>query len=165
LCLLALYQITLVSSLKAGDCEVCIGVINKIYKAIPSEDSTNPDKIKSVLIDVCSGMKGREQKFCYYIGGTEDAATRTLNDFTQPMGYSMPAEKICERSKKKDAQVCELRYEKQIDLKNVDLKKLKVRDLKKILADWDEICDGCLEKTDFINRIEELKPKFMREDL
>ena len=34
--------------------------------------------------------------------------------------------------------MCELRYDKQIDLKNVNLKKLKVRDLKKILNDWDE---------------------------
>ena len=55
--------------------------------------------------------------------------------------------------------------EKQIDLKSVDLKKLKVRDLKKILNDWDETCDGCLEKADFIKRIEELKPKHIREEL
>ena len=45
---------------------------------------------------------------------------------------------VCEKLKKKDKQVCELRYDKQIDLKNVNLKKLKVRDLKKILNDWDE---------------------------
>jgi mesencephalic astrocyte-derived neurotrophic factor len=50
--------------------------------------------------------------------------------------------------------------DKQIDLNTVDLKKLKVRDLKKILSDWDETCDGCLEKPDFIKRIEELKPKY-----
>lgn len=50
--------------------------------------------------------------------------------------------------------------EKQIDLNTVDLKKLKVRDLKKILNDWEEMCDGCIEKTDFIKRIEELKPKY-----
>ena len=49
--------------------------------------------------------------------------------------------------------------EKQIDLKTVDLKKLKVRDLKKILNDWDEDCRGCAEKSDFIARIEQLKPK------
>lgn len=50
--------------------------------------------------------------------------------------------------------------EKQIDLNTVNLKKLKVRDLKKILNDWEEVCDGCIEKTDFIKRIEELKPKY-----
>lgn len=52
--------------------------------------------------------------------------------------------------------------EKQIDLSTVDLKKLKVRDLKKILNDWDEECDGCLEKTDYIRRIEDLKPKYAK---
>jgi len=165
LCLIALYQLSQVSSLKPGDCEVCIGVINKIYKAIPSEDSSNQDKILKHLQDVCAGLKGKEHKFCYYVGGVEESATRTLKDLTQPMSYTMPAEKICERLKKKDDQICELRYDKQIDLNNVDLKKLKVRDLKKILADWDEICDGCLEKTDYIKRVEELKPKFMREEL
>lgn len=100
----------------------------------------------------------------------------------------MPAEKVCEKLKKMDAQICDLRYgmkhlphdlvfdmlimksflifvEKQIDLNNVDLKKLKVRDLKKILNDWDESCDGCLEKTDFIKRIEELKPQYSRNEL
>lgn len=44
----------------------------------------------------------------------------------------------------------------------MDLKKLKVRDLKKVLNDWDEQCDGCLEKTDYIRRIEELKPKYAK---
>lgn len=57
---------------------------------------------------------------------------------------------------------CNLKFflDKQIDLNTVDLKKLKVKDLKKILNDWDETCEGCLEKPDFIKRIEELKPKY-----
>lgn len=96
---------------------------------------------------------------CYYLGGLEESATGTLGDMSKPMSWSMPSDKICEKLKKKDNQICELRYEKQIDLESVDLKKLKVRDLKKILNDWDEECDGCLEKGDFIKRIEELKPK------
>jgi hypothetical protein len=51
--------------------------------------------------------------------------------------------------------------DKTIDLRTVDLKKLKVRDLRKILSDWDETCEGCIEKLDFISRIEELKPQYM----
>ena len=47
--------------------------------------------------------------------------------------------------------------DQQIDLNAVDLKKLRVKQLKKILSDWDEECVGCLEKTDFIRRIEQLK--------
>ncbi len=55
--------------------------------------------------------------------------------------------------------------EKTIDLSTVDLNKLKVRDLKKILSDWDETCDGCIEKADFIKKIENVKPKHFRNEL
>ena len=49
--------------------------------------------------------------------------------------------------------------DKEIDWKNVNLKKMRVKELKKILNDWEEGCDGCLEKTDYIKRIESLKHK------
>lgn len=55
--------------------------------------------------------------------------------------------------------------DKEIDWKTVNLKKMKVKDLKKILDNWGETCDGCLEKTDYIKRIEELKPTYIKEDL
>ncbi len=48
--------------------------------------------------------------------------------------------------------------EKQIDLTNVDLKTLKVKELKKILRDWGEECRGCAEKMDFVNKIKLLMP-------
>ena len=41
----------------------------------------------------------------------------------------------------------------------------QVKELKKILNDWDEGCDGCLEKGDFIKKIEQLKPKYVRDEL
>ena len=40
----------------------------------------------------------------------------------------------------------------------MDLKKLKVKELKKILSQWGEDCRGCAEKSDFVNRINDLKP-------
>ena len=42
---------------------------------------------------------------------------------------------------------------------------MKVKELKKILADWGEGCKACTEKSDFIKRIEELKPKYVKEEL
>lgn len=42
----------------------------------------------------------------------------------------------------------------------MDLKKLKVKDLKKILDEWGESCKGCAEKSDFIRKITELMPKY-----
>lgn len=83
----------------------------------------------------------------------------------KPLSWGLPADKVCEKLMKKDQQICELRYEKVIDLKSVDLKKLRVKDLKKILNDWDERCENCIEKSEFIARIEELKPKYVKEEL
>lgn len=50
--------------------------------------------------------------------------------------------------------------EKELDLSAVELKTLKVKELKKILEQWDETCKGCVEKTDFIRKIQELMPKY-----
>ena len=50
--------------------------------------------------------------------------------------------------------------DKQIDLRTVDFKKLRVKDLRKILDGWDETCKGCAEKSDFVTRIKELLPKY-----
>ena len=96
---------------------------------------------------------------CYYVGGTEDAATYILKDITKPLAYYKPVLSICESLKKKDSQICELAYEKELDWKNVNLKKMRVKQLKNILANWDETCSGCLEKSDYIRRIEAVKNK------
>ena len=50
-----------------------------------------------------------------------------------------------------------IRAEKQIDWASIDLGKLRVKELKKILTDWGESCRGCAEKRDFIERIDQLK--------
>ena len=47
--------------------------------------------------------------------------------------------------------------EKQIDVSTIDLKTLRVKELKKILNQWGEMCRGCAEKTDFIDRINAVK--------
>ncbi len=47
-----------------------------------------------------------------------------------------------------------LHTEQEIDFKNVDLKKMRVKQLKKILNGWGENCRGCVEKTDYIIKIE-----------
>nr|ACO10619.1 ARMET-like protein precursor [Caligus rogercresseyi] len=154
-----------VFSLKEGECEVCISVLNRFKETLSKDEASSPPAIEKGFKKFCKDLKLKENRFCYYLGGTEDAATGILGEMSKPLSWGMPADKVCVKLQKMDKQICELRYDKQIDLKNVDLKKLKVRDLKKILNDWDEICDGCLEKADFIKRIEELKPKHMREGL
>lgn len=159
----AAWQVAL--ALKEGECEVCVKTVEKFAATLSDDVKKDPKLIEADFKKFCKGTKNKENRFCYYLGGLEESATGILGELSKPLSWSMPADKICEKLRKKDAQICDLRFDKQIDLKNVDLKKLKVRDLKKILNDWDEVCDGCIEKTDFIRRIEELKPKYMRSEL
>jgi hypothetical protein len=49
--------------------------------------------------------------------------------------------------------------EKVIDVNTVDLGKLRVKELKKILNAWGEDCRGCAEKYDFVSKIKEVKHK------
>jgi len=47
-----------------------------------------------------------------------------------------------------------------MDLVNANFKKMKVKELKKILELWGEGCKGCSEKSDFISKVLELLPKY-----
>merc|ERR1711970_96855 len=165
LCLAFVALLSTVAALKEGECEVCVKFLNKFSATLSSDEKSSPPKIEKRFREACKTAKGKENRFCYYLGGLEESATGILNEMSKPLSWSMPAEKVCEKLKKKDSQICDLKYDKQIDLNNVDLKKLKVRDLKKILNDWDETCPDCLEKGDYIKRIEHLKPIYMRSDL
>ncbi|RCN29230.1 hypothetical protein ANCCAN_25011 [Ancylostoma caninum] len=55
--------------------------------------------------------------------------------------------------------------DKPLDWKNIDLKKMRVKELKNILNEWGEVCKGCTEKSEFVKKIEELKPKYVKEEL
>ncbi|MCL4145961.1 UNVERIFIED_CONTAM: hypothetical protein GTU68_064389 [Idotea baltica] len=163
--LVFLYSVHLSSALKLEDCEVCITYLDKFIQKLSEKERSDPKLIESKIKEECKNSKGKENRFCYYIGGMEDSATGILGELSKPISWGMPSDKVCEKLKKKDGQICQLRYDKPIDLKNVELKKLKVRDLKKILNDWDESCLDCIEKGDFIKRIEELKPLYVKEEL
>ena len=53
----------------------------------------------------------------------------------------------------------QLSPDKEIDLNTVDLSKLRVKELRKILGDMGGSCNGCLEKDEFIRRIKDLHGK------
>lgn len=148
-------------TLRQGDCEVCISFLSRFYQSLQDRNvEFTSAVVEKELLKTCNEAKGKENRFCYYIGATSDAATKITNEVSKPLSHHIPAEKICEKLKKQDGQICELKYDKQIDLSTVDLKKLKVKDLKKILDDWGETCKGCAEKSDYIRKINELMPKY-----
>lgn len=154
-----------VTPLKREDCEVCISVVERFANSLTDEVKQDQKKIEDAFKTFCLTTKDKEDRFCYYLGGKEESATGILGDLSWPIKASMPADVICAKLNKKDGQLCALRYDKEIDLNTVDLKKLKVRDLMKILNGWNEVCEGCIEKSDYIKRIQELKPKYVREEL
>jgi len=97
------------------------------------------------------------------MGATADAATGMLRSLSGPIKNGLPADRICEKLKKQDADICTLSYEKEIDVTKMDLKKSRVKELKNVLSQWGEKCNGCTSKTDYIKRIEELMPKYVKD--
>ena len=135
---------------------VCESVVDKLRTQLPND--ATPEEIEIQFKDFCKKAKGKEERFCYYVGGLETSATYILPEMSKPMSWNMPASKICrEKLHKKDSQICDLKFDKQIDVNTVDLKKLKVKDLKKILSDWGEDSSGFTEKSEFIKKIEAVK--------
>ncbi|CAB3403345.1 unnamed protein product [Caenorhabditis bovis] len=157
--------LTIVIAASAQQCEVCQKVLNDAMAKVPSSDKSKPDAIGKVIREHCASAKNKDHKFCFYIGALPESATSIMNEVQKPLSWSMPADKVCEKLKSKDAQICELKYDKPLDWKTIDLKKMRVKELKNILNDWGESCKGCTEKSEFIKKIEELKPKYVKDEL
>uniref|UniRef100_A0A8C9ACU1 Cerebral dopamine neurotrophic factor n=1 Tax=Prolemur simus TaxID=1328070 RepID=A0A8C9ACU1_PROSS len=144
-----------------ADCEVCKEFLNRFYNSLVDRGvNFSLDTIEKELISFCLDAKGKENRLCYYLGATKDAPTKILSEVTRPMSVHMPAGKICDKLKKMDSQICELKYEKKLDLASVDLEKMRVAELKHILRSWGEECRACAEKTDYVDLIKELAPKY-----
>jgi hypothetical protein len=147
--------------LREGECEVCLKKIGEMSASLSKLKSG--EEIENGIKKLCRSYKDHaEKRFCYYIGGSDDAATSLLRTISGPMKNHMPAEKICEKLKSADGQICQVKYEKPkeaIDWSSMDLNKLRVKELKDILTQWGEKCEGCNEKGDIISLIKTLLPK------
>ncbi|XP_068132258.1 cerebral dopamine neurotrophic factor [Hyperolius riggenbachi] len=151
-----------VRAASSAECEVCNDYLQKFYQSLLEKNKAfTPAAIEEELVNTCRDATGKENRLCYYLGATADAATRIVSEVTRPMSAHVPVSKICERLRKIDIQICEMKYEKKLDLNLVDLSKLKVAELKKILDNWGEACIACIEKTDYVQLIKELAPKYI----
>jgi len=165
--LAVLFTFSTVQSKKTVDeqhCEVCIKTLSTFADSLTADEKTKPERIEKAFKTFCGKVKvdTKEHRLCYYIGALETSATYAIGDLSKPLSWGIPAEKICrERLSKTNPQICDLKYEKQIDVNAVDLAKLKVKDLKKILSDWGEAADF-IEKSEFIKRINEVKDKYIK---
>lgn len=160
LMILSQVQSKKITEVTEENCEVCLKFMTKFIDSLDDDTKSSPLTIEKAFRKACKSSKKDDNRFCYYIGGLEESATGILGEMSKPVSWGVPADKVCLKLNRKDTQICELKYEKQIDLSGVNLSKLKVKDLKAILSDWDEKCKGCTEKSDYIKLIEDLMPKY-----
>ena len=92
---------------------MCISVLTRFSETLSKEEKSNSNAIEKQFKKYCKELKLKENRFCYYLGGTADAATGILGEMSKPLSWGMPAEKVCEKLKKKDKQICDLRYGKE----------------------------------------------------
>jgi len=152
---------------RPGDCEVCDKVINEIRGLAKEKGFKKDVEIENEVRRVCNAYKDlNERRFCYYIGGTDDAATSMLREISTPIKNSVPTDKICDRLNGKDDHICSVRYktEEKPDYSKMDFSKLSVRELKNILGEWNEKCEGCTEKGDFVALANKVKDKHTKKD-
>merc|ERR1711907_876409 len=107
------------------------------------------EAVEKVMRKWCDTSKGKDKTMCYYMGvgdaeqGTSGGVKR---DISSSLTRGINAKRLCNRLKTKDAQMRELKYEKKIDVKNTDLKKLRVKELRKICEDENIDTKGLMEK-------------------
>ncbi|KJH45190.1 ubiquitin--protein ligase [Dictyocaulus viviparus] len=123
---------------KDAQCEVCVKVLKDSMAKVEEADKSKPESVAKIIREHCKDTRNKDHKFCFYIGALPESATTVMGDVSKQLSWSMPAEKVCEKLRSKDAQICELKYDKPLDWKTIDLKKMRVKELKNILNEWGE---------------------------
>mmetsp|Transcript_63562 Transcript_63562/g.94326 ORF Transcript_63562/g.94326 Transcript_63562/m.94326 type:complete len:129 (-) Transcript_63562:106-492(-) len=118
---------------------------------MPKTDVKSKPKVEAALGSYCasSSLGPREKKICYYI----DPIKR---DVAQPFSTGMPSDRVCKRINQANPEICSVKFPiKTEKLEVKDLSKLRVKQLKQILGERGVECKGCLEKGDYIKRVQE----------
>lgn len=157
---LRIFTVSLVVAVAiAGKCEVCEKFLGENFPIGSRAKNVNSqiDAIK----ELCKTFDAETQfySFCYNLGGLEISAATSVKFLSEEMLKGLPSDRICDKLGKKDGELC-AKLHKPIDLDTIDLKKAKVKELKKIISSWNTVCDECLEKGDFIRFIEKNRAKY-----
>lgn len=152
--IIALFLCAVVSAKEKAampECEVCVKVMDDVKATMTKEQSRTKPDIEKALGDYCARetLSAREKKICYYV----DPIKR---DVAQPFSLGMTSLKLCKRITKQNPEICSVKFPiKTEKMETQDLSKLRVKQLKNILADRGVECKGCLEKEEFIKKVEE----------
>jgi hypothetical protein len=102
------------------ECEVCISNLNAIEKLIPAEKRTDKAAIEKAIGQHCtqSGFGSdwkpnpslaspKDVKMCYIFEPIKKS-------ISTPFATKMPKKKVCERLKKDNPEICEVKYRKSM---------------------------------------------------
>lgn len=128
-------------------------VMQEVKDNMPKADQKEKPKIEAALGDYCANADGklsaRERKICYYI----DPIKR---DVAHPFSLGMSVDRLCKRINKSNSEICSVKFPvKTENLEKKDLSKLRVKQLKSILLDRGVECKGCVEKEEFIKKVQD----------
>lgn len=130
---------------------VCIKVMDEVRATMSKKEQKDKPTIESAIGKYCkrTDLGPRERKICYYV----DPIKR---DVAHPFSLGMPTKKVCERIDKTNPEICSVKFPVQTEkMEKKDLSKLRVKQLKSILADRGVECKGCIEKEEFIKKVQD----------
>jgi len=149
---LLLLLLLLLPSALSADCEVCTKVIDDVRLSLGDRKTwKSKPAVEAALEKYCKKKElgVREKKICYYL-------TPIKRDVAQPFSLGLPSDKVCKRLEKVNPEVCSVRFPvKTTNMSQKDYSKLRVKQLKSILADRGVECKGCAEKEEFVKRVME----------
>lgn len=127
--------------------------MDDIRATMTKEDSKKKPKIEQAMGDYCANkaeaLSAREKKICYYI----DPIKR---DVAQPFSLGMNSLKVCQRITKTNPEICTVKFPiKTEKMEKKDLSKMRVKQLKAILSERGVECKGCVEKDEFIKKVQD----------
>lgn len=86
---------------------VCIAVLDKIDAGMDAKAKKNKLAVEEAIEAYCSkkDLENKEKKLCYFLKPIK-------RDVSQPFSTGMPKAKVCDRLKKKSAEICTIKYRK-----------------------------------------------------
>ncbi|RHY89725.1 hypothetical protein DYB37_006548 [Aphanomyces astaci] len=149
-----------VSAKDDKECEVCIKVIDTLkaqYTDLLKESKGKPklDVAEVALEKMCTKFKSspkekklvRPTRMCYFLEPMKKDAARQVT-------FNKDTLKICQSLTKKNPEFCSIRFPIKTEA-GADYSKLRVKELKKILSERGVSCNGCVEKSDFVKKLQD----------
>jgi len=159
LLLLSLHAIAKPAEPDPRECEVCVSNLEQIDALIPvAADKRKQPAIEKAIRKHCGDLQNqkpnqelspKDKKMCYYFEPIKKS-------ISQPFSTGMPKLKVCKRLMKTNPEICEAKYPLKVNKETIteeELSKMRVKQLKELLANRGISCDGCLEKSDFVKRV------------